>query len=99
MAVEYNESEVNILFNPTPFHSAPTALLQSDQALLQHFVNTSYTFAGANQPLPLSANAKVLSQANSLFNADSFSYSANMMFGFSFLAASFVFFLITERER
>ena len=104
LAVDYNQtrnngSTITILFNPTAYHAAATALLYADQALLQQYVNDSYSFAAANHPLPQSADAEIQSEANDVFNGDSFSYSANMMFGFAFLSASFSFFLITERSR
>lgn len=94
-----NGSDITIIFNPTPFHAAPTALLLTDTALLHHYVNDSYTFAATNHPLPQSARSEIETEANDAFNGSSFAYSANMMFGFSFLAASFVVFLITERAR
>lgn len=99
MATIYNYSDITILFNPTPYHSAPAALLYSDQSLLHHYVNDSYNFAATNHPLPQSANAEIETEASDTFNGNSFAYSSNMMFGFSFLAASFVFFLINERSQ
>lgn len=90
---------MTVLFNGQPYHGAPTALLYADTAMLKALVNDSYSFAAANHPLPQSTQAKIFNLASSAFNGSSFAYSANMMFGFSFLAASFVVFLITERSR
>ncbi|XP_067927873.1 phospholipid-transporting ATPase ABCA3-like [Watersipora subatra] len=104
MAADYNltrnnGSAISLIFNPTPYHASAVALLYSDQALLQRFVNDSYVFTVANHPLPQSSQAEIQSEANDVFSGDSFSYAANMMFGFAFLSASFSFFLITERSR
>lgn len=87
------------LFNAQPFHAAPASLLYADTALLQYFAGDSYSFAAANHPLPQTTQSLIEQEAQGLFSGDSFAYSANMMFGFSFLAASFVVFLITERSR
>ena len=104
MAMDYkktrnNPTAITLLFNPISYHSAATSLLYSDQAMLKHFVNSSYMFAAANHPLPQTADAKIETEANDIFSRQSSTYSANLMFGFAFLAASFVFFLITERSR
>ena len=94
-----NDSDITVLFNGQPFHANPAALLYADQALLQHLAGSKYTLAAANHPLPQSVQAKIKADAQNGFDAASFSYSGNIMFGFSFLAASFVVFLITERSR
>jgi len=97
IAVDYAENFTTILFNAEPFHTAPIALLYADQALLRHLVNASYSLAAANHPLPQTAEAKVEEESEANFNGDSFAYANNIMFGYSFLAASFVVFLIRER--
>jgi len=97
MDYDYNRNEgnsnVTVYFNAQPYHGAATALLHADNALLKALItNDSYSFAAANHPLPQSSLAKIQSTASSPFDPASFAYSANMMFGFSFVAASFVVF-------
>lgn len=99
VAAEYHVTNVTLLFNPEPFHAAPATLLYGDTALLHHLVDSSYSFAVANHPLPQSIESKIEEEATTAFDSDSFSYASNIMFGFSFVAASFVVFLITERSR
>lgn len=105
MAMDYNASnsvngsDLTVLFNTAPFHSAPVALMYADTTLLKYFAGEEYTFSASNHPLPQTTQSEILEEANDLFSADSFAYSTNMMFGFSFLAASFVVFLIVERAR
>ncbi|XP_067952133.1 phospholipid-transporting ATPase ABCA3-like [Watersipora subatra] len=94
-----NNSNVTVFFNAQAYHSAPTALLYADNALLKDFVNDTYSFSAANHPLPQTTISKIQSLAKDSLNFDSFAYASNIMFGFSFLAASFVVFLITERSR
>ena len=102
MAADYdsnrntNNSDATVMFNAQPYHGAPTAILYADTALLKAFTNDSYTFAASIHPLNQSSFSKIKSLLNS-FNGASFAYSANLMFGFSFLAASFVVFLIAEK--
>lgn len=106
MSIDYNglpddRTLISVFYNALGFHSIATALVYSDQALLRYFTNTSYVFAAANHPLPQSPDARIKAEVDQMFigAGDSFTYSINLMFGFAFLSASFVFFLITERSR
>ena len=94
-----NGSDVTVLFNGQPYHAAPTALLYADDAMLKAFVSDKYSFSAANHPLPETTYSKINRLASSAFNTNSFAYSSSMMFGFAFLGASFVVFLIGERSR
>lgn len=104
MAADYdsnrntNNTDATIMFNAQPYHGAPTAILYADTALLKAFTNESYSFAASIHPLNQSTFSKIQSLLSD-FNFNSFAYSSNLMFGFSFVASSFVVFLITERAR
>lgn len=88
------------MFNALPLHAAAVALVHADTALLKHYANTSYTFSAANHPLPQSAKAKTDEEASgNSADSGSVTYPVNVMFGFAFLTASFVMFLIGERSR
>lgn len=89
------------LFNAQSYHGAAASLSFVGQALLTYFVNVSsssasYSISVTNHPLPQTVEAQAQAAATQ-FNAQSFSYSSNLAFGMSFLASSFVVFLIGER--
>ncbi|KAF6019161.1 hypothetical protein EB796_022529 [Bugula neritina] len=104
LAAEFNQlnETIRVLHNIAGYHVAPVALLYADQALLHYFVNDSYSFSAANNPLPQTENAKSAIEAENAIASDfsdSFTISFNLLFGLAFLSTSFVVFLITERAQ
>jgi len=104
LAAEFNQlnETIRVLHNIAGYHVAPVALLYADQALLHYFVNDSYSFSAANNPLPQTENAKSAIEAEKAMSskfADSYTISFNLMFGLAFLSTSFVVFLVTERAQ
>jgi ATP-binding cassette subfamily A (ABC1) protein 3 len=91
-----NETTTELIgfFNNQPFHSPPLAFNVLTNAVLKTFTNSTVKLT--NHPLPYS-NLDALKQSGSLYTVG-FQVGYNIGFGMSFLAASFVVFLITERE-
>lgn len=83
-------------FNNQPYHTAPCALNALDNALFRYYFNDSYSITTINHPLPRSPNEQASDQLNQgVFTG--FAVAFNMLFGMSFLASSFVLFLVKER--
>ncbi|XP_071796832.1 phospholipid-transporting ATPase ABCA3-like [Asterias amurensis] len=83
------------LFNNQPYHAAPAALSALDNAFLRHYLNTSYTVTTINHPLPRTIHEKAQDDLTNQFYTG-FTIAFNMLFGMSFLASSFVVFLVKE---
>ncbi|KAG8188878.1 hypothetical protein JTE90_018283 [Oedothorax gibbosus] len=91
-----NELKITSLFNDQAYHSPAIALLEMDKALLKYWTNDSFTFAVTNHPLP-----KTLSEKGKQQQTDqtiSYQIAQDIMFGMSFLIASFAVFIIKERS-
>lgn len=84
------------LFQETPYHAPPIALNALDNALLSYYLNDSYQITTINHPLPRTIEEQASDQLN-LGVQTGFAISFNMLFGMSFLASSFVVFLIKVR--
>ncbi|XP_013411172.1 ATP-binding cassette sub-family A member 3 isoform X2 [Lingula anatina] len=83
------------LFNNQGYHTPAITLSAFDNAVLKYYANSSYNIRTTNHPLPPTSNDKVNNQLLSL--AWAFSIAFNVLFGMSFLASSFVLFIIKER--
>eukprot|EP00057_Strongylocentrotus_purpuratus_P033371 XP_791165.4 PREDICTED: ATP-binding cassette sub-family A member 3 [Strongylocentrotus purpuratus] len=83
------------LFQEQPYHAPPIALNALDNALLRYYLNGSYQITTINHPLPRTIEEQASDQLN-LGVQTGFAISFNMLFGMSFLASSFVVFLIKE---
>ncbi|KAG8175444.1 hypothetical protein JTE90_026867 [Oedothorax gibbosus] len=91
-----NLLKITSLFNDQAYHSPAVALLEMDKALLKYWTNDSFTFAVTNHPLP-----KTLSQKGEQQQTDtrvSYQIAQDIMFGMSFLIASFAVFIVKERS-
>ena len=82
-------------FNNQPYHSPGISLAAIYNSLVKYYKNESYSIKTVNHPLPQTANDKMNNEM--VMIAFGFSISFNIMFGMSFLASSFVLFLIRER--
>ena len=82
-------------FNNKPYHAAPASLSALDNALLRHYLNGSYTVTTINHPLPRTVHEKAQDDLTNQFYTG-FTIAFNMLFGMSFLASSFVVFLVKE---
>ncbi|XP_072043597.1 phospholipid-transporting ATPase ABCA3-like [Amphiura filiformis] len=83
-------------FNNQPYHSPPCSLNAIDNALLKYYFNESYSITTINHPLPRDPNEQASDQLNrGVFTG--FAVAFNMLFGMSFLASSFLLFLVKER--
>ncbi|ODN05472.1 ATP-binding cassette sub-family A member 3, partial [Orchesella cincta] len=84
-------------FNNQPFHAPPVALNLISTALIRHVTkNDKYKLTMSNHPLPFTADDTLDNLGNA--QSEGFTVGFNVAFGMSFLAASFVVFLIKERE-
>ncbi len=83
-------------FNNQPYHVPPLALNVISNTLLKYFTNnTNNTINVINHPLPRNIEDKISDLQ--LKDATGFNVATDLTFGFSFLVASFVVFLIKER--
>lgn len=92
-----NSTRVNgvALFNEQPYHTPPMALNAIDNALMRYYVNDSFYITTINHPLPRTTEEQASDQLNSGVQVG-FAISFNILFGMSFLASSFVVFIIKE---
>ena len=81
------------LFQAEPYHIPPMAINAFDNALIRHYVNESYMITTINHPLPRTIEEQASDQLNQGV-ATGFAIAFNMLFGMSFLASSFVVFII-----
>ncbi|XP_063961818.1 phospholipid-transporting ATPase ABCA3-like [Lytechinus pictus] len=88
-------SEGVALFQEQPYHTPPIALNAIDNALLRYYLNDSYQITTINHPLPRTIEEQASDQLN-IGVQTGFAISFNMLFGMSFLASSFVVFIIKE---
>ncbi|KAK4312219.1 hypothetical protein Pmani_016341 [Petrolisthes manimaculis] len=89
-------ADILALFNNQPFHSPPLALSVADQAIVRAVTgNPNITLATSNHPLPRT-DLEMLTQDQR--QSLGFQIGFNLAFGMSFLAASFVIFVIQERS-
>ena len=90
-----SRADVTAYFNNQAFHSPGVTVGVIGNAILRYVCGDAYTIATTNHPLPQTAqdmvNDKVLEEE------EGFTISFNVMFGMSFVASSFVLFLIRER--
>jgi ATP-binding cassette subfamily A (ABC1) protein 3 len=99
LTLNYTESrpQITAQFNNQPFHIPPLTLNILTNALLKYYSkNESYSITVRNYPLPRDINEK-LSDIGSR-DLTSFNLATGLTFGFSFLLASFVIFIIKERS-
>ncbi|XP_071813575.1 phospholipid-transporting ATPase ABCA3-like isoform X2 [Apostichopus japonicus] len=82
-------------FNNQPYHSAPMSLSAVDNAFLKYYSNDKFSVHTINHPLPRTVKEQASDQVNKGVQTG-FAIAYNMLFGMSFLAASFVVFLIKE---
>ncbi|XP_074649372.1 phospholipid-transporting ATPase ABCA3-like isoform X2 [Tubulanus polymorphus] len=83
-------------FQDQAYHTPGITLNLVDNALLHHLTNLNYTIHTTNHPLPRTTEDKINdSFAESMIG---FSIAIFLCFGMSFLASSFVLFLVKERS-
>lgn len=82
-------------FNNQAYHTPGMTLAVLANASLKYFTNMSYSMTTVNHPLPRTLNDKAQDELTK--ETTGFTISFNLMFGMSFLASSFVLFLVKER--
>ncbi|GIY69232.1 ATP-binding cassette sub-family A member 3 [Caerostris extrusa] len=87
-----NKTSITSLFNNQAYHSPAIALLDMHNAMLKYLTNSSYSFNVTNHPLPRSLADKQQTDIT-----ESYQIAQDIMFGMSFLVASFAIFIVTER--
>ncbi|CAL1288325.1 unnamed protein product [Larinioides sclopetarius] len=90
-----NKTFITTLFNNQAYHSPAVALLEVHNSILKYLSNTSYSFKVTNHPLPRSLADKGKEQQIDM--TESYQIAQDIMFGMSFLVASFAVFIIKER--
>lgn len=91
-----DETSATAFFNNQGFHTPGITLNALDTAIMKYATNNSeVTISTVNHPLPRTVKEQVQDQFMQGFEGNIISF--NMMFGMSFLASSFVVFLIKER--
>ncbi|KAG0722165.1 ATP-binding cassette sub-family A member 17 [Chionoecetes opilio] len=93
---DVDTADILAIFNNQPFHTPPLALALADTAVVRAVTaNNNITITTSNHPLPRTDIEKLtMDQRQNL----GFQIGFNLAFGMSFLAASFVIFLIQERS-
>lgn len=93
---EHIPAKATVLFNNQGYHAAAISLNTFANALLQRVSGLrSISLLAVNHPMPQTASETVNDEVTRSF--EGFAISVNLQFGMSFLAASFVLFLIRER--
>ena len=83
-------------FNDQSYHSIPISYAALSNAVLKYVTNNSaYSISTTNHPLPRTTQQRVKDQVTQ--GSTGFTLAFNVVFGMSFLASSFVVFLISER--
>ncbi|KAF8771560.1 ATP-binding cassette sub-family A member 3 like protein [Argiope bruennichi] len=90
-----NKTLITTLFNNQAYHSPAIALLEVHNAILKFLSNNAYSFKVINHPLPRSLEDKGQEQQTDM--TESYQIAQDIMFGMSFLVASFAVFIIKER--
>lgn len=84
-------------FNQKAYHSPAISLSYITNAVLHLFTDSSHSISTSNYPLPVVAQEEVRDSSNSNILLG-FTIASTVLFGMSFLTASFVIFLIRERK-
>ncbi|GFT03289.1 ATP-binding cassette sub-family A member 3 [Trichonephila clavipes] len=92
---EKNNTFITSLFNNQAYHSPAIALQEVHNAILKYLTNSSFAFEVTNHPLPRSLSDKGKQQQTDM--TESYQIAQDIMFGMSFLVASFAIFIIKER--
>ena len=87
--------DVTAYFNNQAYHSPGVTLGIISSAILRYVGGGNHTITTTNHPLPQTANDMIDNKL--LEEEEGFTISFNIMFGMSFVASSFVLFLIRER--
>ncbi|XP_071785236.1 phospholipid-transporting ATPase ABCA3-like isoform X1 [Asterias amurensis] len=77
------------------YHTSSEVLNAMSNIVLKYFTNETYSITTINHPLPNSAVNQVENAAES---TDTFSLSLLILYGMSFLSASFIHFIVTEKQ-
>ena len=85
-----------VLFNNQPFHAISISLSAMGNSLLQLFAGETYSITTFNHPLPRTQDDRIEDELTTA-GATAFTVSIMMIFGMSFLVATFVVFLIKAR--
>ena len=90
-------AKATVLFNNQGFHAAPISLNAFANALLRRIVGLrNISLLTINHPMPKTVDDAINDEMRQSLNG--FMISIDLQFGMSFLAASFVLFLIRERS-
>ncbi|GFT89233.1 ATP-binding cassette sub-family A member 3 [Nephila pilipes] len=92
---EKNKTFITSLFNNQAYHSPAIALQEVHNTVLKYLTNNSFAFEITNHPLPRSLSDKGKQQQTDM--TESYQIAQDIMFGMSFLVASFAVFIIKER--
>ncbi|XP_022089306.1 ATP-binding cassette sub-family A member 3-like [Acanthaster planci] len=94
-AEEKQKIMATAFFNDQPYHTPAAALSAIDNALLRYYLKGEHVVTTVNHPLPRTFHEKANDDLESqVFTG--FTIAFNMLFGMSFLASSFVLFLVKE---
>ncbi|CAH1794818.1 unnamed protein product [Owenia fusiformis] len=93
-----NKDIIRTEFNDQGYHTPAIALQYVSNAMLKYFTNSNYTIEATNAPLPRTLKERLGENSNMKVATTGFTVSFNVLFGFAFLASSFVLFLIKERQ-
>ncbi|KAL3876097.1 hypothetical protein ACJMK2_033975 [Sinanodonta woodiana] len=100
VAAEFQQSNTTMVtkafFNNQAYHSSAISLATMANALLRFLTNNSrYSLSTVNHPLPRTESDVLRDEMTA--GTTGFTVAFNVVFGMSFLASSFVLFLIKER--
>ncbi|PIK50489.1 ATP-binding cassette transporter subfamily A [Apostichopus japonicus] len=88
-------SKVKSWYSNQAYHTSPEALNALSNALLKYFTNESFSLSVTNFPLPFATTTQV---TNSGVDPDTFNLAILILFGMSFLTASFLPFIVSEKS-
>lgn len=91
-----NKIRATAYFNDQSYHSSAITLATLYNSIIKYVMNSSdYTISTVNAPLPRTQTQKIRDDTKG--STTGFTIAFNFVFGISFLASSFVLFLIKER--
>ena len=101
IATDFEENEDNVTlvghFNNQPYHVPPLVLNSLTNVLFKYYTNSTQSkITVTNHPLPRNLKEKITDIQ--LKDMTGFNVGSGLTFGFSFLIASFVIFLIKEKS-
>ncbi|XP_072168711.1 phospholipid-transporting ATPase ABCA3-like [Diadema setosum] len=88
-------TQLRVWYSNQGLHFSAEALNAASNVLLKFFTNSSFAIETTNYPLPRNAQSQ---EANAAGSTESFYFALLVLFGMAFLTASFIHFIVSEKQ-